>query len=138
MLREKLQSNPWIGWCVAIAALCLSGFLMYRNFSGGESPYSPERMREKVTIKFTDTGDTMEMYRGDLDYEIRTRGEGLDKAKGIINPKTGQPTGFPYNPDDWDGMIDRIAKQREAIHGKKDQPAPVAPAAPAPPPSPGT
>jgi hypothetical protein len=136
-LREFLAKSPWIGWAVALVFMGIAGWLIVSGASGGGSKYIPERMQEKVTIKFTDTGETLEMYRGDLEKEVRQRSDGLDKTKGIINPKTGQPTGFPYNPDDWDGMIDRIAKQREILRGGKPAaPAPAAPSAPGAPPAP--
>lgn len=137
-LREFLARSPLIGWLLAIVFMIVAGWLLFSGMSGGDGKYSPERMQEKVTIKFADTGDTTEMFRGDLEKLVRQRTEGLDKGKGITNPKTGQPTGFPYSPDDWDGMIDRIAEQRASI-GKNQPPAatrgpaPAAPAAPSAP-----
>lgn len=144
-IREQLSRNPWLGWIVAAIALSISVYLLVRGGVGG-SPYSPERMQEMVTVKFTDTGDEIQMLRGELDRELRSREEGLDPSKGLRNPKTGQLTGFPYDKEDWEGMFRRISKQRDAVRaaGKAKSgpssnsgvapfapPAPTAPTAPA-------
>ncbi len=140
-LREFLAKSPMIGWALALVFMAVAGWMIVSGLGGGGGKYTPERMQETVTIKFSDTGDTIEMYRGDLEKLVRQRSEGLDKGKGIVNPKTGQPTGFPYSPDDWDGMIDRIAEQRAEMRkgqhpsaARSSAPsAPQAPSAPAAP-----
>ncbi|MDX2117805.1 MAG: hypothetical protein SFY96_06450 [Planctomycetota bacterium] len=123
-LREVISKSPWLGWGFALICLGVAVFFMVRG-GGGGSPYSPERMQEMVTIKFTDTGDEIQMLRGDLDRQLRRRDEGLDPTKGLINPKTGQPTGFPYDKSEWEGMISRIVEQRKRL----DQAESAAPAA---------
>ena len=113
-VREMLQSSPWIGWAVAGLLLALSVFMFFRG-SVGQDLYSPDRMREMVTIKFTDTGEEMEIPRGRLDLQLRQTGGKLDPTKGLINPKTGQPTGFPFSKSEWEDMCARINASREAM-----------------------
>jgi hypothetical protein len=121
-VRDFIQKRPWLGWGVAIVVLAFAIWNTLRGPSGG-SVYSPESMREMVTIKFTDTGDEIEIPRGRLDKELRGRGSTVDPAQGLTNPKTGQPTGFPYDKRDWQGMIERINKEKSAIQAKYGQSA---------------
>lgn len=113
-IRDFVNKSPWVGWIVAGLILVVAAFMFFKRPSN-ESPYSPERMREKVTIKFTDTGDELEMTRGDLDRMLRRRGEVIDGGQGIINPKTNQPTGFLYDKSEWDAMIVRINEEKKDI-----------------------
>ncbi|MFA6045810.1 MAG: hypothetical protein WC718_12575 [Phycisphaerales bacterium] len=111
-IREFINQRPWIGWSLAGVLLVI---VVYRFATGSGSqagPYSPERMTEMVHIRFSDTGDEMEIPRGRLDKMMRERGTVLDPALGIENPKTGKFTGFPFSKGDWDEMIDRINKER--------------------------
>jgi len=112
--RDFVNKSPWIGWCVAAAILAVAVYLYIRT-PANESPYSPERMREDVSIKFTDTGDVVEMSRGELDRMLRRRGEKIDGSVGILNPKTNQPTGFLYDKEEWDVMIARINQEKSEI-----------------------
>ncbi len=113
-LRELLNKSPWLGWAVAVALGGVAVFL-YTHRSSSESPYSPDRMREMVTIRFTDTDDEISMSRGQMDKELRRRGEKLDPTQGIINPKTGKPTGFLFNKSEWEEMIARINAEKEEV-----------------------
>ncbi len=116
-IRDFVNKSPWVGWIVAGLILVVAAFLFFRRPSG-ESPYSPERMREKVSIKFTDTGDIIEMTRGDLDRMLRRRGESVDASQGINNPKTNLPTGFLYDKDEWDAMVARINTEKKDIQNQ--------------------
>jgi hypothetical protein len=111
--RAILEKKPWIGWAVAGVFLVLAVWIYMRRTTSSD-PYSPERMTEMVTIKFTDTGDEVDMPRGRLDKELRQSGGKLDPTKGVVNPKTGQPTGFPFNKAEWNEWITRINTEREA------------------------
>jgi hypothetical protein len=124
-LREWLN-KPWLGWVLFVIVL---GLAVYFFLTGGRSnsPYSPDRMKETVTIRFTDTNDEIEMTRGQLDKEVRRRGEAIDPTQGIINPKTGQPTGFLFSKSEWEEMVKRINAEKAAIRasaGKSVAPAP--------------
>jgi hypothetical protein len=112
-VREFLNKKPWIGWVLAIVFLGVSTYFFYRSRSSGVDPYSPSRMTEMVTIRFTDTEDEITIPRGRLDKELRQQADHLDPSKGYINPKTGKPTGFLFNKPEWDEMIARINKERE-------------------------
>ena len=113
-LREELNKRPWLGWIVA-GVLLVVAVAVYLSRTGNDDPYSPERMTEMVTIKFTDTGEEMEIPRGRLDLQLRQTGGKLDPTKGLINPKTGQPTGFPFSKSEWEDMCARINASREAM-----------------------
>ena len=116
-IREFLNKAPWAGWAVAGALLLASAFLFFRG-QRGTDPYSPERMQEMVTIRFTDTGEEVTMPRGAMDKQLRYQGEKLDPSKGIINPKTGQPTGFLFDKEEWEEMVARINAEKEQFRNR--------------------
>ncbi|CAG0958478.1 hypothetical protein PHYC_00597 [Phycisphaerales bacterium] len=136
-VRQFVNEKPWIGWLVAGLLLLGSVFYFLRT-QRGTDPYSPDRMTEMVTIRFTDTNDEIEMSRGHMDRELRRRGDKIDPSQGIINPKTGQPTGFLFNKSEWEEMIARINREKEEIRatsgGKSIPPAPRKEPSPQPPP----
>lgn len=111
-IRELLKKSPWLGWAVAAAILC-AAILLYFLRSGSRDVYNPDRLTESVSIRFADTGDVIEMRRGEMERQLRGRGGRLDPGAGLINPKTGQATGFPYNRSDWDKTIDRLNRAKE-------------------------
>ena len=110
-IREQMEKKPWLGWSVAGVLLLVAVFI-YVSRSSNSDPYSPERMTEMVTIKFTDTGDEIEIPRGRLDKELRGRGGALDPSQGVINPKTGAATGFPFNKKEWEDWIKRVNEDK--------------------------
>ncbi|HYF15034.1 MAG TPA: hypothetical protein VD971_08200 [Phycisphaerales bacterium] len=132
-IRDSMARKPWIGWTVAGVLLVLAVALWVTRRSG-ESPYSPERMQEELTVRFTDTDEVVKIPRGDLDRELRRRGDRVDPSQGIINPKTGKATGFLVDEDEWTSMVDRINKQKAAIRASTGNAgSPVAPASATPP-----
>jgi hypothetical protein len=124
--REVINSKPWIGWAVAGVLLVVGGWAFLSRMSGGGDLYNPASMTEMVTIKFTDTGDTVEMPRGRMIQQLMLQPGRLDPSKGIINPKTNQPTGFLFSEKDWQRTIeqinadkDEVARQRPSSSGGK-------------------
>lgn len=111
-LRDQMNKKPWIGWAVAGVILLTSALFFWRS-RGGNDPYSPDRITELVTIKFTDTGEEITMRRGRMELELRGRKGTLDSTTGITNPKTGAPTGFLYNKDDWEATCKRLNDENE-------------------------
>src|SRR2546423_986391 len=111
--RSFLNKSPWAGWALAGVLLCVAVFFYIRSRSAGADPYSPARMQEMVTIHYTDTDEEETIPRGRLDKELRQQGDHLDPSKGIINKKTGKPTGFLIAKQDWDEMIARINTEKE-------------------------
>lgn len=116
-IRDLINKNPWLGWVVAIAVMGVSVWL-YTSRSRGDSPYSPDRMTEMVTIRFTDTDEEIKMPRGRLDKELRGRGMVLDPKQGILNPKTGKFTGFLVDDAAWTEMVDRINREKAEAQQK--------------------
>ena len=128
-IREFLNKSPWLGWVLAGILLAVSIFMLVKG-QGGTDPYNPDRMRESVTIRFTDTNDEITMTRGQMDKELRRKGVKLDVSEGITNPKTGKPTGFLFNKTEWDEMIARINQEKEDAKRNKGA---IVPAGKAPP-----
>ncbi|MBI1189159.1 MAG: hypothetical protein GC200_00535 [Tepidisphaera sp.] len=125
-VREVINKKPWLGWTLAGV---LFAVMVYMFVRGGRNtdPYSPERMTEMVTIRFADTGDEMTIPRGRMDKMLRERGSSLDPNEGIINPKTGKPTGFLFNKKEWDEWVKRINDEKAAAKtnsGKTVAPVP--------------
>jgi hypothetical protein len=111
-IREYMARNPWAGWLVALLVFGVAiGTYFFRT--QGDSPYSPESMQEMLTVRFTDTDEVIQIPRGRLDKQLRGMGAVLDPTQGIINPKTGKPTGFLVDQSEWDAMISRINSERE-------------------------
>jgi len=115
-MREFLKKNPWLGWVLCVVLLGVSA---WRWFGGsGGSPFSPDRMQEMVTIKYTDTGDTAEMPRGRFEKMLRDAGTKLDPNQGLINPKTGKPTGFLFNQREWEEAVGRVNEAVDRARAK--------------------
>src|SRR4051794_954566 len=100
-IREFINKSSWMGWALA-GILLAASVVIYVRGQHSEDPYSPDRMKEMVTIKFTDTNEEVSMPRGQMDRELRRSGEKLDPSAGILNPKTGKRTGFPFNKSEWE------------------------------------
>jgi len=123
-LRSMLKDSPWLGWVVAALCLAVAGYMTFRQFRPADLN-SPERMKDVLTIKYADTGEVVEIPRGRLDKMLRTQGGLLDPNVGLINPKTNQPTGFLFDKDDWNTMVERINADKKAM-GIKDTAKPIA------------
>ncbi len=120
-LREWLQRNPAVGWVIALLACGVAVYFAAFRRQAGD--YMPDQMTEIVTIKFTDDNETMEIPRGRLIRELMRSGQTLDPSKGITNPRTGQPTGFPFNKSEWDSMVRQINADRERVTKMHGEPA---------------
>jgi hypothetical protein len=115
---QKLKSSPFLGW-IAFGLLIVAIVVVNWNSSRSESVTSPEKMKEMVSIKFADTGNVIQMPRGRLDKMLAQREGLIDPQQGIVNPETGQATGFIYDEAEWKSMVDRInALKKQA--GVKD------------------
>jgi len=115
-LREKMREKPWIGWIVAGVLLAVAVALYFRGSIGDRGAYNPERMQEFVTIRYSDTGDEERLRRGTFEKRLRSEAAGLiDPAKGLINPKTQQPTGFLVDTRGWEETVARINEERKKL-----------------------
>ncbi len=138
--REFMNKSPWMGWALAGLLLAFSAFWLMRGQRSSD-PYDPERMKDSVVIKFSDTGEEITMTRGELDRQMRRSGDKLDMTQGVINPATGKATGFPFNKSEWEEMITRINAEKQefkkssgnrSVVARKELP-PTPPPAPQPP-----
>ncbi len=108
-LRETLNKNPMVGW--AVAAVLLVGSAAYWLMGGSsEGP----ALTDKVTVLFTDTGEEIEMRRGELEMRLLERAGPVDPAQGIINPKTQKPSGVILNKEDWAKTVDKLNAMKKA------------------------
>lgn len=112
-IREYLRRSPWMGWVVAGLLLAASAYFYLGR--GGGDPYSQKRLTSMVTIKYTDTGDEVDIPWGRVEKELRLRDGKLDPSKGLINPKTGAATGFPFSKNEWEEACARINREAEEI-----------------------
>lgn len=115
-IRDFMNRSPWLGWVFAAVMLGVS-VAIFLKLDGSGDTYSPERMTEDVTIRFSDTGDEITMPRGRFEKELRMRGSAIDPSKGIVNPKTNEPTGFLFNKAEWDETVARLNSEREGVAG---------------------
>lgn len=132
-IREMMEKSPWLGWAVA-GVILAAAVGLYLLRSGASEPYSPDRLTQTVSIRFADTGEVVEMPRGEMERDLRSRAGRLDAGAGIINPKTGQATGFPYSKSDWEKTIDRLNGEKETAAKKRGKSL-GEPSVKAPPPS---
>ncbi len=139
-IRQFIREKPWAGWIVALMILAAAGVIIYQQ-NRPKGIYDAGSMTEMVTIKYIDTGEEEEIPRGRVDKMLRDQQTGkVDPAKGLINPKTGQPTGFPIDKRNWEAWINRINEDR-AQYGTsesvapRNRPTPTGPI-PTPPPAP--
>lgn len=107
--------------------LALSAVTIFMQ-NRGDSPYSPESMTEMLTIRYTDTNEVERIPRGRLDKMLRGR-TNFDPAEGIINPKTGKPTGFLVDEDEWTAMLARIKADKEQFKSGESALQPTSPKA---------
>lgn len=127
--RQQLSEKPWIGWCVAAVLFAAAAYMFITRSSTKNVEYGPDYMTQMVTVKFADTGDEMELPRGRFEVMLRSINQGqLDPTKGIINPKTNQPTGFLFDKGEWQESVARINRERAATAAASGSaPAPSSP-----------
>ena len=125
-LRNFLQNNPMMGWVLAALVMLFAAFMVYTRLNPRDET---KQLTEMVTIRCSETGDTWKVQRGIMEKELWLRPYPVDPNQGIVNPKTGKPTGFPV--DAWKETVEQINAQRaEDSPAKPGAPAPSAPPAP--------
>ena len=105
-----MAKYPWIGWIVALVILAVAVWVYMRR-SGASDTYSVESMTEMVTIKYTDTGEEVQMPRGRFEILLRDRQGLIDKTTGVINPATGAATVSGPGRADRRRPLDRRSEQ---------------------------
>lgn len=112
-IRELLRTKPWIGWAFAGVMLVIAFYFAF--FRGSTDQFGPARMQETVTIKYADTGETVDMPRGRFLKKLLEDNPGkLDPAVGLINPSTNKPTGFLFDKSEWDKVVAELNQDKEA------------------------
>ncbi|MBC7833782.1 MAG: hypothetical protein H7Y88_01615 [Phycisphaerales bacterium] len=124
-IRDAMNKNPWIGSTIAVVLLVgAAAYWFFGRGSGGT--YSRERMSEMVVIRDSETGDTWEMRRAELELALRERSGAIDPKQGIVNPKTGKATGFPVDRQ-WTETVKRLNEERELTIKERQQQKPPPP-----------
>jgi len=119
-LRTFLQNRPMLGWgLAALLMLFAAGMLYMRLMSRDEA----EQLTQMVTIRCSETGETWEVLRGVMEKELYLRPYPVDPNQGLINPKTGKPTGFPV--DAWKQTVERINAEIASESGPRSAPPPA-------------
>jgi hypothetical protein len=123
-LLQELRKRPIIGMVAAAVLSAIAVVLVMRVLLTQDRT---ERLGQDVIIKCIETGDEWTMNRGMMELELARMSatKNLDPSEGLINPKTGKPTGFPFNKSEWDELIQRINQQRQAqreFKGQKNRP----------------
>jgi hypothetical protein len=110
-LREFL-SNGAAGWIVAAIAVLLGLWVFIRSLTAKDT-YDLSRLSERVTIRYSDTGDEETMTRGEFEEKIRQLGRIIKPDEGLPNPKTGKPTGVLVATREWTETIQRLNAELE-------------------------
>lgn len=121
-LVEQVKEKPWTGWAMAGVLAVALVVVIIRLLPGSAGEFSGPSLGEMVTIKYTDTEEQEEMTRGELLKRMLrdSGGAAIDPNKGIVNPKTGKPTGFLHDKSKWDKLVKDVNIEREAAN--KPQP----------------
>lgn len=122
------MSKPVVGWSVAGVAILLALVMLWRSLTGS-NPYDTSRLAETVTVRFTDTDDEVKLLRADFERQLRSSPGKLTTSSGIVNPKTGKPTGILVATREWDEVVNRINEERD--WAKQNSPFGGPPAKPA-------
>lgn len=109
-VRNLLQ-KPAVGWSVAGVAILVALWFFWQGVFG-KGTYDLARMTEKVTIRFADTGDELVLTRGEFEEQLRRLGQDLKADQGIVNPKTGKPTGIMIASKEWQETVNRLNQER--------------------------
>lgn len=112
-LRSFLQNRPMLGWGLAAVLMLIAAVMVYVRLS---SKSESEQLTEMVTIRCAETGDEWQVLRGVMEKELYLRPFPVDPNQGLINPKTGNPTGFPV--DAWKQTVERINAEIASVSGK--------------------
>lgn len=125
-LRE-LFSKPAIGWIVAGFAILVAVYFLVASLRSN-STYDLARLSETVTVRFTDTNDEIQLTRAEFEKQLRAMPGTLSTASGIMNPKSGKPTGILVATREWAEVVSRLNEERE--WAKQNSPFGSAPANP--------
>ncbi|MBX3389500.1 MAG: hypothetical protein KF691_08605 [Phycisphaeraceae bacterium] len=111
---RNILKNPVVGWSLAGIAIIFAAWTFIRSLTA-RSPYDPARMTENVTIRYMDTGEEVQMPRGRFEKELRSVGRALKPDEGVINPKTGKPTGVLVAAAEWKETVERLNAERQMV-----------------------
>jgi len=126
-IRQTLDEKPWIGALVVVLLIGAAvAFYIARRPGGGAE--SQSRLLENITIRCSETGQEWQMPRGKMVSGLRgaSASARLDPNMGLVNPTTKKPTGFPVDRDEWNALIERLNKEREAYNKSRGIAAPGA------------
>lgn len=114
-LKRLLQERKWLVYAAIGVAVLFVGFWGYRIvFGGNDGLMTSESLAEDVTVKFTDTGESIKMPRGDVVRQLLDRpgNTPLPETTRVGHPKTGVQTGIVGSDSTWKKFIDEINVER--------------------------
>lgn len=109
-IRDAINKNPALGWGVAgviLAAAAVYAFVRPSDSQGGP-------LTGKVTVLFTDTGEKVEMRRGEIEMRLLERPGQVNPGEGIENPTTHKFTGVIIDESDWKRTVEKLNAMKAA------------------------
>lgn len=106
-----MLAKPAVGWSVAGIAILVAALIFWRSVTSRDS-YDISRLSQTVTVRFTDTNNEIKLTRAEFEKQLRALPGTLSTSSGIINPKTGKPTGILVATADWEEVVNRINGER--------------------------
>lgn len=100
------------GWTIASACLLFAIYMLLRGWLS-PSPYDLAKLSETVTVRFTDTNDELTLTRGEFEKRLREVPGDLNATTGIMNPKTGKPSGILVATREWEETVNRINQEKQ-------------------------
>jgi hypothetical protein len=114
-LKRLIGERKWLVYAAAGVAVLFLSFWGYRLvFAGGDSLMTTDSLAEDLPVKFTDTGETITMARGDVVRQLLDRpgNAPLPPETRIGHPKTGKQTGIVGSEPSWKKFLDSINVER--------------------------
>ena len=112
-IRETLNEKPIIGRSVAVVAIFIAAYFVFRA-TNRQEPDSLERRSEMVTIRDTLTGDEWEMNRGQFERLLLLQEGKVDPEAGVPSKfSDGKPVGILVDKNDWEETVERINAMKD-------------------------
>jgi hypothetical protein len=117
--QSLFEKSPWLKVVLPlVVVLAIVAVWVQLRASSGDS-FAGSAMTKSMTVVYSDTGEKIEMMRGQLTKAIIDLGMPASKDRGLTNPKTHKPnTGFLADRAAWDKLIDEINAEAAAASKK--------------------
>jgi hypothetical protein len=114
-LKRLFEERKWLVYTaggVLALFLCFWGYRVV--FGGSESLMTTDSLAEELSVKFSDTGESVTMARGDVVRQLLERpgSTPLPPETRVGHPKTGKQTGMVGSESSWKKFLDQINVER--------------------------